>query len=312
MSWIKGVPNLVLVGALAGMFSAGAAHADRTAVPAGVDTSSFVGADTCLDCHDDKADSFGMTTHGRTGMSNWDGATGCETCHGPGAEHAKSKGKVQNMRKLDEVTPREASGVCLQCHDRGDHANWWGSTHESRGLSCISCHKIHHDGKPPQALLARETVFDTCRTCHLRRIANLARSSHMPVREESITCTSCHNPHGGQGPSMLKQYSVNENCYSCHAEKRSPMLWEHAPVKEQCTLCHDPHGSLHPHLLVAKLPRLCQQCHDEGRHPTQTYDSLDTSDVVFRPERRTFNSACVNCHTQIHGSNHPSGVRFMR
>jgi hypothetical protein len=26
----------------------------------------------------------------------------------------------------------------------------------------------------------------------------------------------------------------------------------------------------------------------------------------------TYNKGCVNCHTQIHGSNHPSGRAFTR
>ena len=204
MSWKKGVPYLVLLAAFAGLTCASVAMADRTAVPVSADPASFVGTDTCLDCHDDKEDSFALTTHGRTGMTNWDGASGCESCHGSGAEHAKSKGRVQNMRNFAEVSAREASDTCLQCHDRGEHANWHTSTHASRGVSCVSCHTMHPDGDPPDALLAKGNEFDTCRNCHLRKIANLARSSHMPVREESMTCSSCHNPHGGADTAMLK------------------------------------------------------------------------------------------------------------
>ena len=33
---------------------------------------------------------------------------------------------------------------------------------------------------------------------------------------------------------MLKEASVNDNCYKCHAEKRGPFLWEHPPVRENC------------------------------------------------------------------------------
>jgi DmsE family decaheme c-type cytochrome len=137
------------------------------------------------------------------------------------------------------------------------------------------------------------------------------RSSHMPLREGTMTCSSCHNPHGTANPAMLKQFSVNENCYTCHAEKRSPVLWEHPPVRESCTTCHDPHGSLHPRLLVAKQPRLCQQCHDETRHPTQPYASASVGPGFF-PNSRMFDRGCMNCHSMIHGSNHPAGMRFLR
>ena len=30
------------------------------------------------------------------------------------------------------------------------------------------------------------------------------------------------------------------------------------------------------------------------------------------PDTRLVNRGCVNCHSQIHGSNHPSGARFHR
>jgi DmsE family decaheme c-type cytochrome len=126
-----------------------------------------------------------------------------------------------------------------------------------------------------------------------------------------MNCSSCHNAHGTTGPAMLRQDSINENCYTCHAEKRTPVLWEHAPVRENCLTCHDPHGSLHPRMQIAKQPRVCQQCHDEARHPTQPYSDA-TSAPEFFPNSRMFDRGCVNCHSQIHGSNHPAGMRFLR
>ncbi len=139
------------------------------------------------------------------------------------------------------------------------------------------------------------------------------RSSHMPMREGTMTCSVCHNMHGGIGPSNLRQASVNDNCYSCHAENRAPVLWEHPPVKENCAICHDPHGSLHPKLLVTRPPQLCQGCHDEARHMTQPWGSADIIPGTFTPSARGgINKSCSNCHQKIHGSNHPSGVRFQR
>ncbi|HEV8335938.1 MAG TPA: DmsE family decaheme c-type cytochrome [Candidatus Polarisedimenticolia bacterium] len=279
-----------------------------TAPPPG--HSEFVGKETCATCHEDMATGLKRNPHGKTGVANWDGAVGCETCHGPGAAHAAEgdKTKIRNPRLL---RPVEVNAICLSCHERQDRSNWLGSAHEGRGLSCLTCHKIHHTGTPPPHLFTKGDEFATCTSCHLRRNASLARSSHMPMRERQMTCSSCHNVHGGPGPSLLKQYSINENCYACHAEKRTPFLWEHPPVKESCANCHDPHGSLHPRLLVAKLPRLCQQCHDETRHPTQPYSDASTAPEFF-PNARMFDRGCMNCHSQIHGSNHPSGVRFNR
>ena len=278
--------------------------------PASPAPGGYADPGVCATCHEEVANALKKTMHGKTGVANWDGATLCQSCHGPGAAHAEEgdKAKIKNPKTLKAD---EQSVICLSCHERGDQARWQTGPHAGRGLSCLTCHAVHHDGEPPARLLKKGTEFATCTSCHLKRKASLMRSAHMPMREGSLTCTSCHNPHGSAGPSMLKQFSVNENCYSCHAEKRAPVLWEHPPVRENCANCHDPHGSLHPRLLVAKQPRLCQQCHDETRHPTQPYsDATATSE--FFPNSRMFDRGCMNCHSQIHGSNHPSGVRFHR
>jgi hypothetical protein len=60
-------------------------------------------------------------------------------------------------------------------------------------------------------------------------------------------------------------------------------------------------------MLVAKLPMLCQRCHIGTRHPSTIYDN-----TVRTSSNRLFNRGCVNCHQNIHGSNHPAGHAFLR
>ena len=64
-----------------------------------------------------------------------------------------------------------------------------------------------------------------------------------------MVCSDCHNPHGSVTEALLKKDSINDVCYTCHAEKRGPFLFEHAPVRENCDNCHNPHGSVNEFLL---------------------------------------------------------------
>jgi DmsE family decaheme c-type cytochrome len=144
---------------------------------------------------------------------------------------------------------------------------------------------------------------ELCLSCHKMRRAQLQRSSHMPFREGKVVCTSCHNPHGTPNPSQLIQATVNENCLSCHTERRGPFVWEHPPVMENCLNCHEAHGSNNPQLLKVRMPRVCDSCHVASRHPVtpQPLQSI-----------RNFSRGCTNCHSMVHGSNHPSGNYFLR
>ncbi len=99
-------------------------------------------------------------------------------------------------------------------------------------------------------------------------------------------------------------------CFGCHAEKRGPYLWEHAPVAEDCSNCHNPHGSNHPGMLAQRAPLLCQSCHSQSGHPSIAYDADGLASGA--PSQYLLGQSCLNCHSQVHGSNHPSGSKLMR
>lgn len=278
----------------------------------------YVGSEACKVCHQAQYEKFKNTKMGRIVLNNPRSeleSKGCESCHGPGLAHVQSRGDKDLILRFGDHSnlPKEAQEQqCLQCHEKGMRLFWKGSTHESRGLTCVTCHRVMEGTVAPSRFVepltdnhkfARTTKMEVCFECHQLRRAQLQRSSHMPVREGKITCSGCHNPHGSPNPKLLLEASVNETCYKCHAERRGPFLWEHPPVMESCLNCHEPHGSTNPQLLKVRTPRLCQRCHIESRHPT-------TPQVATA--RFAFNRGCPNCHSQIHGSNHPSGMRFHR
>jgi DmsE family decaheme c-type cytochrome len=267
-----------------------------------------VGSQVCMTCHAAQAAKFALTVMGKIGKVR-KGTMECENCHGPGSLHVKAGGGrgvggMITFRNDDPTrTPEENNAICLTCHERGSRTLWRGSTHETRGVACTNCHTIMTN-VTPKFQLAKGTEVDTCFQCHANKRAQMWRTSHMPVREGKMTCSSCHNPHGTYGEALLKTATINDTCYQCHAEKRGPFLWEHPPVRENCDNCHDPHGSINDFSLKISRPRLCQQCHanltghpGNPRNPTSIY---------------AINRECQNCHSQHHGSNSPSGSRFIR
>jgi DmsE family decaheme c-type cytochrome len=272
--------------------------------------TGFVGSDTCTACHESEGKSLSASLHGKAQNARTPAAKAnqsCETCHGPGREHAESGDKTK-IRRFTAMQPRDASDVCVSCHVRDSHAMWKGSMHDMRNLSCVTCHSIHSP-KSAAAQLKTVSVTETCVTCHKTEVAKTQRSGHMPLREGKMECTSCHDPHGSQNVRLLKAGNwINETCVSCHTEKRGPYLWDHAPVREACNTCHDPHGSNNDRLLVAKLPMLCQRCHIGTRHPSTIYDGTQ----LAARSNRLIGRGCVNCHAQIHGSNSPAGNAFLR
>ena len=278
--------------------------------------ASIVGEGVCTSCHTLESKNFAHTVHDlglRAATQANSSAPICETCHGPGSAHAEQpaeKGLIIGFTQ-DSQTPIDVqTGTCLGCHSGGPRNHWLGSVHQRFDVSCSDCHNPM--GKfSAEGLMARQSISETCATCHRDIRAQFNRRSHMPLPEGQMTCADCHNPHGSLSPALLKTDTINETCYQCHAEKRGPFLFEHAPVRDSCVNCHTPHGSNQQALLVAPIPFLCQQCHSHTRHPNDllTAGALGTGP---NPDERLMGRGCITCHAQVHGSNHPSGPRFHR
>jgi DmsE family decaheme c-type cytochrome len=282
---------------------AGATPQTPVAPPA---NAAYAGNDACVACHSDVADHLAKTPHGTNAFDHLSNL-GCETCHGPAAAHTEDPDNPDLRPRVDKLTAAQQSAVCATCHDGSAQFFWKGSKHQTRGLSCLSCHSVHA-AKSQKAQLTAATEAEQCFTCHKDVRAETWKNSHHPIREGKISCADCHNPHGSATPKMVRAASVNDQCYSCHAEKRGPFLWEHPPVRENCLNCHTPHGSNHLKLQKTSVPYLCQQCHSNTRHPGTLYDGfrVPTLENPAQGSNRVFNRACLDCHAAVHGSNHPS------
>ncbi len=299
--------------ALAGMYLAlaGAAQAANTPKEGATDLV-LRGDAVCTACHDE-ADSpqllaVGRTRHGVTA----DGRTpSCVSCHGESAEHVGYKGSAKPPKpdrtfgKGTATTAVERNDACLSCHQQESRRHLWlGSAHESHDVACSSCHRIHtaHD-----AVRDKRTQPEVCFACHKEQRAQVNKQSHHPVLEGKVACSDCHNAHGSAGPKLMKRDSVVETCYTCHMEKRGPFVHNHQPVNDDCGNCHMPHGTVADNLLKARPPLVCYQCH--SAHGTPGIAGI-APPATTSAKVNTFveqGRGCLNCHTDIHGSNNPDG-----
>jgi len=296
-------------------------------------------APICATCHEKAHASIDLGPHGAKNDAQ---GSMCQACHGDASEHLKdpTKAKPQGPLTSKTSTGTEKSAVCLNCHIGQRHLSFWESgKHAKNEIACSNCHNIH-DRPGPVAIAPFTTSFraneaDVCGKCHQQVRSATLKPSHHPIIENKMKCSDCHNPHGALTPVMLRAETVNQQCYSCHADKRGPFMFAHPSVEENCLSCHNPHGSVYAFLLNEKPPNLCQDCHDVPRHPGTIYggaagfqcppaattDPSNTACFGKAPgspntavNTRFIARACLNCHSQIHGSNAPGarGQFFLR
>lgn len=271
------------------------------------------GADSCLKCHDQESDldATGIFANRHGAINDPQSPLGqlqCESCHGPLGRHDKRprKGKVREPMIIfgpnANLPAAEQNSVCLGCH-QDDHARmgWLGSEHDANDVACADCHQVHIEHDP---MLNPETQNKQCTSCHVKQKIEMHKRSAHPLKNNRQVCTDCHNPHDSSNDASLIEVSLNDNCLSCHSEKRGPNLWEHEPVVEDCSNCHTPHGANNAMLLKRRSPQLCQECHSSVGHTSAAY--------VEALGNKVQGKSCLNCHNKIHGSNHPNGDLFTK
>jgi len=289
----------------------------KTGLPMSVDQPG-----ACYRCHSEMQD---LEEIAHAHQINGPNGFICTTCHNP-------HGKVQMATRRD---------ACLCCHDGAPTMAWHSSTHHLEGVACSDCHNPHPEAdvlrvvnvshtsvKRPQRLPMSVDEPEACYQCHQKIYGMTALPSHHPIGEGKMVCSDCHDAHG-QGHGHLKEETLNQVCYECHAEKEGPFAYEHPPVTENCGHCHEPHGTVANNLLRQPTTFLCLRCH--SGHSTHERSLMcsrchfvdgdivdgDVTDVGGGPLdpmgpttptiRQSLFTDCTQCHTQVHGSDLPSG-----
>ncbi len=186
----------------------------------------------CLDCHAGGTQHMSAinSVHLRNDVS-------CISCHSP--HHAK-----ESQFLLVKSQPE----LCFSCHLQ-QKAQFDMPFHHrvNEGLvQCGDCHNVHGTVKPKQVRTS-STQDAVCFKCHTDKQGPFVYE-HAPVKVDG--CQSCHLPHGGPNPHMLKVSNVNLLCLQCHTTSTfssapgAPSFHNQASFFQSCVLCHSQiHGS---------------------------------------------------------------------
>jgi DmsE family decaheme c-type cytochrome len=213
--------------------------------------------EACMGCH--RKDSQ---------RSHWEGSqhqsrdVACTSCHEIHTGHDKVRDKLAQPE------------VCFTCHKEQRTQINRPSRHPipEGKVVCSDCHNPH--GSVGPKLVKRDTVNDTCYTCHMEKRGPFVHN-HQPVSED---CMNCHNPHGTVAENMLKL--------------RPPFL---------CHQCHTPHGPIIPQVLGQQVPgnalgaassgknaiiftmaRGCTNCHTEVHGSNNPSTGTPTPGFLYR------------------------------
>ncbi len=271
--------------------------------------SAEVSDEDCTACHEEIGEMYAKTSHGVYLGNTARAEYSCESCHGPGDAHAEDADPalIINPARHDQFAGRE---TCLDCHQGHELDDWEFSGHRNADVTCSDCHQVHAG----VGETVKKTMPDLCYDCHSDVRAAGYMPSHHPIAEGKMSCLDCHNVHGGTVTFAMDD-GGRELCFSCHAEKEGPFLFEHAPVNEDCMLCHTPHGSVADNLLKQSEPTLCLNCHAmhfhasvesvEGRYyPNLNHDRA--GETTRDGWKQGMLTKCSQCHTEVHGSDLPS------
>ncbi len=271
----------------------GSAGAQESSVPSG-----YAGSDMCAVCHEDTAINFRKNAHyvlETNQKLDWSGRS-CEGCHGAGSEHAETADK-ERILVFEGAGRDRINTACLACHNGEEtQRGRLSSAHNRNALDCLSCHSVHTAAEAPLLAAKADTL---CSSCHISERAAFNRPFRHRLQEGAIACVDCHNPHGGRPPGETRRVSAAEPaCLKCHADKRGPFPFEHAPVRlESCSTCHEPHGSANPRMMVRhNVSQLCLECH------AGSMSTLGGVPPAFHDLRSARFQNCTICHSKIHGS----------
>lgn len=223
----------------------------------------------------------------------------CESCHGPGSEHAAALGQT-NVANWPRLGVSMAAGDCAQCHDSLTHhfktAEWNNSAHASATrtpsgpsrVACVRCHTA--SGFEAWA----EAGGMTNQNAHPTTLNYTPNTAY-----EAITCQTCHDPHDATNPHQLR--------LSTSITLSEGTVVTNAGMGAFCMQCHNSRNGSVTNSLVnypAGLPTWVGGS-AFGVHDSPQADMLEGVNAVTyghnipsAAHRYAITNTCAGCHMQ--------------
>jgi hypothetical protein len=257
----------------------------------------------------------------------------CLPCHTVGSKGLNADPALHNGGYDEIAVPRLAGVQCENCHGpASDHALNQAALHDTLSAAlCSACHQgAHHptgaewDSSGHAQVITSPATRAGCAKCHnglyaadfLNDPESFRDPGSDPTEALPITCAVCHDPHGNNNPSSLRNASVTDRSLP------NQVLVEAAGAGRLCMACHNgrrtrtdidgqiqngssrgigPHHSVQGDMLAG----------------VNAYQLINESFPWSSSRHILAEDACVTCHTHPHegdpeGSGEPNytGHRF--
>ncbi len=266
-------------------------------------------ATTCATCHDDVADEYMASEHGRALASGFEGAPTCTDCHGEHDIHqiTDSESPVSRQHEVEvcESCHLDAEQVTARMtHTTGFVASYDRSVHgvaaaagNADAAICSDCHGGHQAMKAsnPGSKINQFNIASTCGRCHAEVESVFAGSIHGVAlaqgNADSPTCTGCHSEHAivqhERSDAPVAPLNVSEQvCRPCHESYKLSSKYGF-PTDRPSSFGDSYHG------LATRFgsdeSANCASCH--GFH-----DILPSSDERSKVHPANLQATCGECH----------------
>jgi predicted CXXCH cytochrome family protein len=200
-----------------------------------INFNRFVGAN-CFECHSSFIGSkLNASTDGIEEVLDKNTllfGIDCERCHGPAINHVNYHNaypdvkEAKYMTSIASLSRQQQLDVCAVCHS-GNNKLQDISTFKFRPGDQLS--RFFITGPPEDST----TQFDVHGNQH-----QLMAQSPCYIKSQTLTCSSCHNPHTNAGKNLQVYSSV---CMSCHKGVNHSTVKEPiATLQNNCIDCHMP------------------------------------------------------------------------